>query len=447
MSNSYQFYAVAFDAGNQQGSSATAPVASFTNKTFSQPSSLRVDGLTVEDGAVERSYIRDLTVNFNQSDPTALQAMITGSKLSLTQNNLNDNGTPTAVTLTPSMMAVAGGSITIDFGASGLGGVANSAAANGYYTLDVTTPDGTTTALNFDRLLGDVTGDGTVNKTDLAAITKLLGKSSHSGFIPLNSDVNGDGLVNQLDSTATTRQLGQSLNASLLATLATPGVIVASPAAIPASAWTATPAGGFDLVQAIISAEQDSNSSDTIDVPGGPTPFNNLTLQSLNIGVSHKTLNLVGEGLSANAVVITGGGTNRVFQVASTVTVVFKKMSIEHGKATDGGMVGGTAALGGGLLIDGGQVTMSTRVRRQQQRRGSRRCRGQARSQLRSQGWNGRRRRQCRWWRHLHYLGILEAHQFDDLRQYRAGRQGWQRRTGRRRGRRRPERQRGRRGC
>lgn len=42
------------------------------------------------------------------------------------------------------------------------------------------------------------------------------------------------------------------------------------------------------------------------------------------------------------------------------MTVVFKDLEITDGKATDGGVLGGTAALGGGMLIDDGDVTLSS---------------------------------------------------------------------------------------
>ena len=41
------------------------------------------------------------------------------------------------------------------------------------------------------------------------------------------------------------------------------------------------------------------------------------------------------------------------------MTVVFKDLEITKGRAHDGGILGGAAALGGGILIDGGQVTLS----------------------------------------------------------------------------------------
>ena len=41
------------------------------------------------------------------------------------------------------------------------------------------------------------------------------------------------------------------------------------------------------------------------------------------------------------------------------MTVVFKNLEIKGGRAHDGGSLGGNVALGGGFLIDGGQVTLS----------------------------------------------------------------------------------------
>ncbi len=404
VSNSYKFYAIGIDAAGQQGSSATAPITGFTNVAFQQPSSLQVEGLTVEDGAAERSYIRYLTINFNEADAGVLQAMAgSSSDVTLTQNNLNDNGTPTAVSLQPGMMTVSGNTIQIDFGAAGLDGSPNTTTANGYYTLDVTIPGGSTTALHFYRLLGDVTGDGVVNNSDLTAISGLLDQSAPSGFVPLNSDVNGDGSVTAMDSTLATRSKGQELNPSLLGSLATPGVIVAAPAAMLSSFGAATPAGGFNLVQAITTDEQDANASDTIDVPPGDYPVPDLVMQTLNSSVPHKTLTIVGTGSSPAQTVADGSGSSRVFQITSSITVIFKDMAIEHGKATDGGNLGGTTALGGGVLIDGGQATMSSvsvnsNSASAQRRPGQGRRPGEDRRHRR----RGRRRQG---WRHLRGLG------------------------------------------
>ena len=53
----------------------------------------------------------------------------------------------------------------------------------------------------------------------------------------------------------------------------------------------------------------------------------------------------------------------RVMEILSTpnasMTVVLQDLGIEHGNATDGGHLGSPDALGGGILVDGGQVTLS----------------------------------------------------------------------------------------
>jgi len=77
-----------------------------------------------------------------------------------------------------------------------------------------------------------------------------------------------------------------------------------------------------------------------------------------------KTLTIVGQGESSS--IIEPGITtwnDRIFEVVGTsgvnLTVVFQNLSIEGGNATTGGILGGTAALGGGLLIDGGTVSLT----------------------------------------------------------------------------------------
>jgi hypothetical protein len=68
---------------------------------------------------------------------------------------------------------------------------------------------------HFDRLLGDVTGDGVVNGGDQTAIAAALGQSAPQGFAPLNADVNGDGGVTARDATLATRSTGRRLGPSL----------------------------------------------------------------------------------------------------------------------------------------------------------------------------------------------------------------------------------------
>jgi hypothetical protein len=72
-----------------------------------------------------------------------------------------------------------------------------------------------------------------------------------------------------------------------------------------------------------------------------------------------------GQGKAPSDTVVTGSSklNNRCFQIGGTpaagVTVEFKDLAIEGGKAHGAGAVGGNGALGGGVLIDGGQVTLS----------------------------------------------------------------------------------------
>ena len=197
----------------------------------------------------------------------------------------------------------------------------------------------------------------TILQTSTAIATQISTLSPH--LLPLNNDVNGDGSVATLDLGLATASKGRALNPSLLGTLSAAVTTTAMIAGLPGSSLMATPAGGFNLVAAIMNAEEDGNTSDTINVPTGDYPVPDLVIESLNSSVPHKTLTIIGQGTSPGQTVADGGGATRVFEITSSVTVIFKDMAIEHGRATDGGRLGGTAALGGGVLIDGGQVTMS----------------------------------------------------------------------------------------
>ena len=104
--------------------------------------------------------------------------------------------------------------IELNFGAAGLGGNANTTAADGYYELDVTVGS-TAYEHHFYRLLGDVTGDGVVDSNDLNGIATELTLSSPSGYTPLSADVNGDGTVSAMDLTLATRSKGRKLTSGL----------------------------------------------------------------------------------------------------------------------------------------------------------------------------------------------------------------------------------------
>jgi peptidoglycan hydrolase-like protein with peptidoglycan-binding domain len=75
---------------------------------------------------------------------------------------------------------------------------------------------------HFYRLLGDVTGDGTVDQNVLNAITAARGQSISqiataigqpaTGLMPLSMDVNGDGSVTTTDLALATRSKGLKLS-------------------------------------------------------------------------------------------------------------------------------------------------------------------------------------------------------------------------------------------
>ena len=217
------FFSIGIDsAGNVQSAPAN-PNLKLT-ESFAQPASLQVTGLEVENGAVERSFIRDLAVEFNESDSqsggglTQLAATINSSSPHVLLYKYDLNGTPSsrvAVSLAGTTVSVIDHAIELDFGASGLGGSPNSTSADGYYELDVQLPNGTTAVHHFDRLLGDITGDGLVDNNDLNAIAAEINLSGPAGMTPLNADVTGDGTVSAIDLTLATRAKGRKLGTGL----------------------------------------------------------------------------------------------------------------------------------------------------------------------------------------------------------------------------------------
>jgi hypothetical protein len=122
------------------------------------------------------------------------------------------------------------------------------------------------------------------------------------------------------------------------------------------------------LRDAINAAESNSDASNTIVLSSATYVLTNTTLGQIvidnNSSLPNKTLTIVGQGETST--IIEPGLTlwsDRVFEVVGTsqanVTVVFQSLSVEGGNATGGGILGGTAALGGALLIDGGTVEMT----------------------------------------------------------------------------------------
>ncbi len=181
-------------------------------------------GLVVENGAVERSYVRYLEVEFNESNLQSQGdlAQITNSigssspEIVLYKYDLNgDASSKGAVSLAGVNVHVLDHAIELDFGSAGLGSSPNTTAADGYYEVDIKLPSGTTAVHHFYRLLGDVTGDGDVSDNDLNEIAAEINLSSPSGMTPLDADVNGDGTVSALDLTLATRSKGRKLGSEL----------------------------------------------------------------------------------------------------------------------------------------------------------------------------------------------------------------------------------------
>ncbi len=224
----YTFDSVGFDsAGNVQPMPST-PNLSLT-ETFAKPSALQVTNLIVSNGAVERSYIENLDIGFNESDSqsggalTQIVSSLGGKAPDILIYEYDLNGTTsskTAVSLSGVSVSVIDHAIALDFHAGGIGGNANTTAADGYYEVDVKLPNGQTAVHHFYRLLGDVSGDGIVNQNDLNEIAAEIGLSTQSGMAPFNTqsgvstfntDVNGDGSVSALDVTLATRSKGRKL--------------------------------------------------------------------------------------------------------------------------------------------------------------------------------------------------------------------------------------------
>ncbi len=222
-SHTYQFYSIGIDSAGNVQSAPSTPNLSLT-ETFAQPSALQVTNLIVEDGAVERSYIRYLQVDFNESDTQSGSELTqivnslktTAPEIQLYQYDLNDDeSSKTPVSLANVNVSLIDHAIELDFGANGLGGSPNTTTADGYYELDIKLPSGSTAVHHFYRLLGDVTGDGTVDSNDLNEIAAEINLSNPPGLAPLGADVNGDGTVSALDLTLATRAKGHKLKSGL----------------------------------------------------------------------------------------------------------------------------------------------------------------------------------------------------------------------------------------
>ena len=164
------------------------------------------EGIDVQNGMTQRSYIRNLDVLFG-SDDGLDDILANPGRVQLTKFDLNGNN-GSVLPGTAYGLTTVGSRLKLDFGVQGLGGNRNTNAGDGYYRLGIDA-DGNgefETYKHFYRLLGDVNGDGQVNNTDLNETVSRMVKSTDPRF-SLEYDVNGDGAVNALDKTLIQRQL------------------------------------------------------------------------------------------------------------------------------------------------------------------------------------------------------------------------------------------------
>jgi len=174
--------------------------------TISVTNVTELNGIDVQDGQTQRSFLRTLDVVFDQS--SGLMDLINQNRLQLTRFDLNgQNGSLMSLPT----RAVVGNQIRFDFGSQGIGGNRNSNAGDGYYELAVDMDgDGVFESKKyFHRLLGDVNGDGVVSSIDKTQVLSALGTAT------AESDVNGDGIVNIFDTSLLSRAVGRKLKGGL----------------------------------------------------------------------------------------------------------------------------------------------------------------------------------------------------------------------------------------
>lgn len=200
--HSYRFYTVGIDgAGNTEAAPTAAAADIQLTETFAAPAGgLDANGIDLQNGETQRSYVRYVDVLFN--DVTGLQDLIDNNGIQVERFDLDDN-TPTAGTgslVSPTAAATNGNAIKLDFGSTGLGG--SGRAGNGFYRIAIDLDgDGLfdDAAFEFFRVWGDSNGDGEVTNADRTA----------------TEDVNGDGRVNSRDRIVYRTERGKKLHDDL----------------------------------------------------------------------------------------------------------------------------------------------------------------------------------------------------------------------------------------
>ena len=212
--HTYRFYTIGVDARGNVESTPAAPADVVVVAQFAPPAALQVAAFDVQKNSTQRSFVRYIDVTFNKNDAAIAEmvasvndANTTNDRIKLTRRNL-DYTNPMAVSLATRVSAV-DQVMAFDFTTTGIGGNRSSNVGDGYYELELDFDgDGTFDTLKrFYRLLGDVTGNGIVDATDVSAVEQW----NQPGGVGLGADTNGDGLVNATDRTLTVRAVGRQL--------------------------------------------------------------------------------------------------------------------------------------------------------------------------------------------------------------------------------------------
>ena len=194
-------YPVTIRASNGIGTAATQ---AFTLTVVSD-----INSIQVSRGQAQRSYLRYIDLAMSGNSAATQLSSNSSTRMKLFKSDLNGNS-PAEMSLA-GFVSASGSTVTIDFGAQGIGGSRNTSQADGYYALKLDlNGDGTfETTYNLYRLFGDTNGDGKVDQTDVNNVT--AGMVAYSVL----SDLNADGRVNSTDLLYVRRALNRSLNPSL----------------------------------------------------------------------------------------------------------------------------------------------------------------------------------------------------------------------------------------
>jgi subtilisin-like proprotein convertase family protein len=160
-----------------------------------------VTALTVNDGSPQRSQVSSVRVDFSEhvqfSGPPANAFTLTGAGGGVPFTaSVDDSGSVTKVTLT--FASLADGKYAVAVNATLVKDIGQNAL----------TPPG---PLTFQRLYGDMNGDGTVDGTDFGIFGNAFGSSSNNPGYQLPLDFNGDGTIDGTDFAQFGNRFGKTL--------------------------------------------------------------------------------------------------------------------------------------------------------------------------------------------------------------------------------------------